>query len=125
MLSRKMALTSDYNTCDVCDLLIGIDKKLISIADARLYNIRFELNKSVDYHKYKLLKFYKKVAKDLCADVDCGCYTNSVLKYTKKKTFRCKTPLELGCELTGDKHDETEVLLNKDNIIEQIRVLIL
>lgn len=66
----------DCTTCETCeDTLSGLNSKLISIVDKRLYNIRYELNRKVDYALFSLLMFYKGVLTDICNDQDCDCYT--------------------------------------------------
>lgn len=92
--------------CEPCNVLPEINAKLISIADKKLYNTRYELNRKVDYGLFSLLMFYKGVAEDICKEQDCGCYTGGV-------TPPCKT----------DKCELPEVSLTLDNIIERIRIL--
>ena len=69
-------MTNDCTTCEACEEILGrLNTKLIAIGDARLYNIRFELGREVDYDLYKLLLFYKGVLTDICDGNDCDCYT--------------------------------------------------
>lgn len=94
----------DCLTCDTCeDTLEGLNSKLISIVDKRLYNIRYELNRPVDYALARLLSFYKPILSDICNGTDCDCYTipENVVPVTTSAT-----------------------LLSKENIIEHIKILI-
>lgn len=100
---------SNCGTCVPCDSLADLNSKIISIADNRLYNIRYELNRHVDYELFKLLVFYKGVAEDICDGIDCGCYTQGI-----------NTPLNHeGC----CKSESIEIPLTVDNIIERIKIL--
>lgn len=72
---------SPCGPCDSCeDTLAGLNAKIVSIADNHLYNVRFELVRPVDYPLFTLLRFYKSVLKDICADADCDCYGTDVEK---------------------------------------------
>lgn len=66
---------SPCGPCDSCeDTLAGLNAKVISIADNRLYNTRFELGRKVDYPLFTLFRFYRGILKDICAESDCDCY---------------------------------------------------
>lgn len=70
MLSNK-----DCTYCESCeDTLYNLNNKIISIVDADLYNVRFELNRYVDRRLFVLLKFYREVLQNICNDTDCDCY---------------------------------------------------
>lgn len=76
-------MTKDCTTCEACEEILGrLNAKLIAIGDTRLYNIRFELGRKVDYDLYKLLLFYKKVLTDICNEDECDCYYTIPLKYS-------------------------------------------
>ena len=62
--------------CNQCtDILGALDLRLIQMADARLYNIRFGLDRPVYLGLYKALRFYHHVVVDICAGDTCGfCY---------------------------------------------------
>jgi len=60
--------------CDPCLSVSAINKSLISIADKRLYNTRYELNRFVDYDLFRLLVFYKDAAKAICEGTTNDCY---------------------------------------------------
>lgn len=100
-------IKSDCNSCNPCDLVSDINRSLIRIADARLYNIRYELDRPVDYYMYKMLKFYKPIAQEICDGTDCGCYSGGVEPPCKPKE---------SCE-------EPKVLNTNQNIIERIRII--
>ena len=120
-----MSLKSNCNTCDICDLLVDLNQGLINIADARLYNIRYELDRPVDYEKYRLIKFYKRVAQDICNNADCGCYTTSSLPLNRRvHETRCEHPWRLGCEGCDSTRHDTVVANTIQNISEQIRTLV-
>lgn len=72
-----------YNTnvekCSYCSQCESIKKEinqsLINVADARLYNIRFDLDRYVNYGLYRALRFYKGVIDDICSGENCNfCY---------------------------------------------------
>lgn len=66
---------SNCGTCDSCeDTIAALDSKIIGVADNRLYNIRYELNRKVDYGVFALYSFYKGVLRDICSGSDCDCY---------------------------------------------------
>lgn len=68
-------ITGACAICESCEATIAaINNKIAAIADNRLYNIRYELGRIVDYPMFTLLAFYKKVLKDICTDSDCDCY---------------------------------------------------
>lgn len=70
-----MITASVCGTCDSCEeTLSGLDAKIIGISDNRLYNIRYELNREVDYGMFALYSFYKRVLGDICSGSDCDCY---------------------------------------------------
>jgi hypothetical protein len=72
---------SPCGPCDSCeDTLAGLNAKVISIADSRLYNIRYELGRPVDYPLFTLFRFYREVLKDICNEADCDCYGTDVEK---------------------------------------------
>ena len=62
-----------YNQCE--EVTKSLNNKLIVIADAQLYNTRYELNRKVDYELYLLLRQYKKYLADICSGANCNyCY---------------------------------------------------
>ena len=69
------------------DVKRSLNNKLISIADAQLYNTRYELGREVDYNLYILLRHYKKYVSDICSNANCGyCYggvPESILERSK------------------------------------------
>lgn len=66
--------------CNQCESLQdSLNKKLIGIADARLYNIRFGLDRPVYFGLYKAIKFYKQAVKDICKTNGCDlCYGSNI-----------------------------------------------
>jgi hypothetical protein len=72
--------------CNQCvDIQAALDKKLIGIADARLYNIRFGLDRPVYFGLYKALRFYRKAVKDICENNACGfCYGSNLENVLEK-----------------------------------------
>lgn len=62
--------------CNQCvEIQAALDRRLIGIADARLYNIRYGLDRPVYYGLYKALRFYRKAVKDICENNNCDlCY---------------------------------------------------
>lgn len=66
--------------CNQCeDIQSGLNRRLIGIADARLYNIRYELDRPVAYGLYKALRFYKRAVSDICIDETCNfCYGSNL-----------------------------------------------
>ena len=124
-----MAIKSSCSSCDVCDLLTGLNQGLINVADARLYNIRYGLDRYVDYSKFRLLKFYKTVAEHLCEGSDCGCYTSGILQ-SSQSSCQSLGPLceqrdcEPACISNGDtSNDNITTLPSTQNIIERIKIL--
>jgi len=76
------------STCNICsDVQQSLRDKLIDIADAKLYNARFELNRFVDFELYLLLRAYSPMVKNICKDMNCNfCYgwdTESVIERVK------------------------------------------
>lgn len=68
-------MKNDCTTCESCsDTLAGLNSALVSIVDKRLYNVRYELNRPVDYAKAKLLMLYRDILKDICSGDDCDCF---------------------------------------------------
>ena len=66
---------SPCGTCDSCeDTIAALDGKIIGVADSRLYNIRYELTRKVDYGMFALYSFYKRVLGDICSGSHCDCY---------------------------------------------------
>ena len=66
---------SPCGTCDSCeDTIAALDGKIIGVADSRLYNIRYELTRKVDYGMFALYSFYKRVLGDICSGSYCDCY---------------------------------------------------
>lgn len=55
-------------SCNDCDVIDALNNKICSIADKRLYNIRYELNREVDYGLYHLLSFYKEMLEGICEE---------------------------------------------------------
>lgn len=93
---------SNCTNCDACDTIETINGKISSIADKRLYNIRYELGREVDYPLYTLLKFYKELLESNCNNCEDG------------SGF---TPCVFGSNAL-----EKEVTLQ--NIVERVRMLI-
>jgi len=139
-------MKKDCTTCESCqDTLEGLNSKLISIVDKRLYNVRYELNRNVDYPLARLLSFYKVVLSDICDGADCDCYTSpqcSALQNDIPNTGNpdavintcicgCCEPLNPVCNVTpcvsntciGDTCNDTATALTKENIIERIKIL--
>lgn len=78
-----MNVNTECTTCESCeDTLGGLNSKLISIADKSLYNVRYGLNREVDYALFKLLIFYKGVLESICDDDNCNCYYVVPLNYS-------------------------------------------
>jgi len=100
--------------CDPCLSVNDINRKLINIADNRLYNIRYELNRPVDYDLFRLLIFYKDAAVSICEGTTYGCYSGGV----DKPCQPCKDKNYADC---NDCEEETSV--TEQNIIERIRIL--
>ena len=72
-----MAVTNDpCSLCNQCeDIQKSLNNKLIRIADARLYNIRFGLGRPVAYGLYKAIRYYRRAVKDICSGETCDfCY---------------------------------------------------
>ena len=68
-------ISSSCGPCEACeDTLSRLNAKLTGVADNRLYNVRYELNRNVDYGAYLLYRFYKQILSDICSDTDCDCY---------------------------------------------------
>ena len=69
-------LNENCFNCEPCNNIQGrLNAVLINIADAQLYNTRFELNREVDYDLYELIIFYKGVLSNLCKGDNCDwCY---------------------------------------------------
>lgn len=135
-----MSKNKDCSTCQSCeDILKNLDRKLISIADALLYNTRFGLNRPVDRNLFRLLVFYKEVLTAECSDTSCGCFTvetpscvqeipntgnpDAVINHC---ICGCCPPLNPVCNFnpgTGSNNKSTTAL-TKENIEERIKILI-
>jgi len=75
--------------CSLCNQCEELDKalklKIIEIADARLYNIRYELNRPVYYGLYKALRFYSHAVGDICSGNTCDfCYGSDLESILEK-----------------------------------------
>ena len=75
-----MESNENCSLCRVCQAdHKALGAKLIGIADARLYNTRFELGRKVDYDLYRLLRAYRPILKDICKGENCNfCYGTSI-----------------------------------------------
>lgn len=136
-------MNTECSSCE--DVLKTLDYKIISIVDKRLYNVRYELNRDVDYALAKLLIFYRGVLSDICADADCDCYTspqcsqvlddtpNTGIPDTVVNTCICGCcpPLNPVCNVVpcvsntcvGSTCEDSATALTKENIIERIKIL--
>lgn len=80
-------MISDCSTCESCfEILDKLNGKIANIGDTKLYNIRYEMNRDIDYKKFALLSFYKEVLYNICNDSDCDCYgydTEDILERIK------------------------------------------
>lgn len=135
----------NINNCSSCEeLLTELNYKLTNIGDNRLYNIRYELNREVDYELFTLLIFYKKILTDICKDEDCGCYTtpkhyshsnviltsdpiDNTLSVVNHCVCGCCEPLNPVCintkvQCPDDSHKSS--VLTTENIFERIKILI-
>lgn len=140
-------LTTECQTCESCeDTINAINNALIRIVDKRLYNIRYELNREVDYGLFKLLTFYKQVVQDICDEVDCDCYTagqcstvstDEVNTGIQPATVNhcvcgCCPPLNVVCNVVpcastlcspGCDSVGVSTALTKENILERAKIL--
>lgn len=103
-----MKTVTDCLNCDPCLSVNDVNRKLINIADNRLYNIRYELNRPVDYDLFRLLVFYKDAAQSLCEGTAYECYEGGT------------TPPCSPCQSCDE---ESKVAVSAENIIERIRIL--
>ena len=62
--------------CNQCEEIeAGLNRKIISIADARLYNIRYGMDRKVAYGLFKALRYYKEAVHNICEGNTCDfCY---------------------------------------------------
>ena len=109
-----MQTRTDCLNCDPCLSVNDVNRKLISIADNRLYNIRYELNRPVDYALFRLLVFYKDAAESICDGTSYDCYKGGIYP-------PCPPCDGNDCNDCVNCEDKTSV--TEQNIIERIRIL--
>jgi len=122
-----MSQIANCNACDICDVLIDLDLSLINIADKALYNARYGLNANVDFYKYRLLKFYKTIATNICNNNDCGCYTTGVTQVSNCQAIGpicTQNSCINGC-ICDHRENNNPILPTEQNITERIKILIL